>query len=123
MLRDAVNVIVDLSPSGVVARQSGLIGERRGAEGHAAREVSVASFLVEAGAPFVMVDYGYDPEYGNLWDNHGVPSQRQPHISEMARRGYHLAGMDRAMVMPPKNRSLTRVAASGSARARSSRAS
>jgi hypothetical protein len=51
VLRDVVNVIVDLTPSGVVARQSGLIGERRGAEGHAAREVSVASFLAEAGAP------------------------------------------------------------------------
>jgi uncharacterized protein (DUF1501 family) len=44
----------------------------------------------------VLVDYGYDNDYGNLWDNHGVASQRQPHISEMARRGYHLAGMDRA---------------------------
>src|SRR5262249_13074618 len=56
----------------------------------------LARRLVEAGAPFVLVDYGYDPDYGNLWDNHGVASQRQPHISEMARRGYHLAGMDRA---------------------------
>ena len=44
----------------------------------------------------MLVDYGYDPDYGNLWDNHGVPIQRQPHISEMAKRGYHLAGMDRA---------------------------
>src|SRR4051794_12864573 len=52
--------------------------------------------LVEAGARFVLVDYGYDPDYGNLWDNHCVPTQRQPHISEMSRRGYHLAGMDRA---------------------------
>lgn len=56
----------------------------------------LARRLVEAGARFVMVDYGYDPDYGNLWDNHAVPEQRQPHISEMARRGYHLAGMDRA---------------------------
>jgi hypothetical protein len=28
----------------------------------------LARRLVEAGARFVMVDYGYDPEYGNLWD-------------------------------------------------------
>jgi hypothetical protein len=51
VLRDVVNVVVDLTPSGVVARTSGLIGERRGAEEHAAREVSVASFLAAAGAP------------------------------------------------------------------------
>jgi hypothetical protein len=56
----------------------------------------LARRLVEAGAPFVMVDYGYDPEYGNLWDNHRVPIQNQPHICEMARRPYHLAGTDRA---------------------------
>lgn len=56
----------------------------------------LARRLVEAGARFVMVDYGYDPEYGNLWDNHAVPVQKQPHISEMAKRGYHVAGIDRA---------------------------
>jgi hypothetical protein len=56
----------------------------------------LARRLVEAGARFVLVDYGYDNDYGNLWDNHGVASQRQPHISEMAKRGYHLAGLDRA---------------------------
>ncbi|MEQ8785254.1 MAG: DUF1501 domain-containing protein [Pirellulaceae bacterium] len=56
----------------------------------------MARRLVEAGARYVMVDYGYDPDYGNLWDNHCVPVQKQPHICEMARRGYHLAGMDRA---------------------------
>jgi hypothetical protein len=56
----------------------------------------LARRLVEAGARFVLVDYGYDPDYGNLWDNHCVPIQRQPHICEMARRGYHLAGLDRA---------------------------
>ena len=56
----------------------------------------LARRLVEAGARFVLVDYGYDPDYGNLWDNHCVPAQHQPHICEMARRGYHLAGMDRA---------------------------
>jgi len=56
----------------------------------------LARRLVEAGARFVLVDYGYDPEYGNLWDNHAAPVQNQPHISEMAKRPYHLAGMDRA---------------------------
>lgn len=56
----------------------------------------MARRLVEAGARFVMVDYGYDPDYGNLWDNHAVPVQRQPHICEIAKKPYHLAGMDRA---------------------------
>jgi hypothetical protein len=56
----------------------------------------LARRLVEAGARFVMVDYGYDPEYGNLWDNHCAPVQHQPPIYEMAKRPYHLAGMDRA---------------------------
>jgi hypothetical protein len=56
----------------------------------------LARRLVEAGARFVMVDYGYDPEYGNLWDNHRAPVQNQPHICEMAKRPYHLAGTDQA---------------------------
>jgi hypothetical protein len=56
----------------------------------------LARRLVEAGARFVMVDYGYDPEYGNLWDNHCVPIQRHPPICEMVKLPYHLAGMDRA---------------------------
>jgi len=56
----------------------------------------LARRLVEAGAPFVMVDYGYDPEYGNLWDNHNAAGQNFPHICEMAKRPYHLAGTDRA---------------------------
>lgn len=60
------------------------------------RRCLLARRLVEAGARFLLVDYGYDPDYGNLWDNHGVPVQRQPHISEMARKPYHLAGTDRA---------------------------
>ena len=34
--------------------------------------------LVEAGARFVMVDYGYDPDYGNIWDNHNVAVQNHP---------------------------------------------
>jgi len=37
-----------------------------------------------------------DLDYGNLWDNHNAPGQNFPHISEMCRRGYHLAGTDRA---------------------------
>lgn len=56
----------------------------------------LARRLVEAGARFVLVDYAYDPDYGNLWDNHCVPEQKQPHISEMAKRSYHLAGLDKA---------------------------
>src|SRR5207248_1006811 len=36
----------------------------------------LARRLVEAGARFVMVDYGYDPEFGNLWDNHNAPVQK-----------------------------------------------
>ncbi len=56
----------------------------------------LARRLVERGARFVMVDYGYDPQYGNLWDNHCAPSQNQPHICEIVRRGYHLAGMDQS---------------------------
>lgn len=56
----------------------------------------LARRLVEAGARFVLVDYGYDPDYGNLWDNHNVPEQHFPPICEMAKRPYHVAGMDRA---------------------------
>jgi len=56
----------------------------------------LARRLVEAGARYVMVDYGYDPDYGNLWDNHCAPSQKQPHISVMCQRGYHVRGMDQA---------------------------
>lgn len=56
----------------------------------------LARRLIEAGARFVMVDYGYDPDYGNLWDNHNAPSQKFPHVSKLCLRAYHLAGMDRA---------------------------
>ena len=56
----------------------------------------LARRLVEAGARYVMVDYGYDPDYGNLWDNHNAASQNFPHTSKLALRGYHVAGMDRA---------------------------
>lgn len=56
----------------------------------------LARRLVEAGARYVMVDYGYDPDYGNLWDIHNAAGQNFPHVSEMCRRGYHLAGIDRA---------------------------
>ena len=52
--------------------------------------------LVEAGARYVMVDYGYDSDYGNLWDNHNAPSQNFPHTSELSKRGYHVAGIDKA---------------------------
>ena len=56
----------------------------------------MARRLVEAGARFVMVDYGYDPDYGNIWDNHNAASQNHPPIQQMCKRGYHLAGMDQA---------------------------
>ncbi len=56
----------------------------------------MARRLVEAGARFVMVDYGYDPDYGNVWDNHNATVQNHPPIQQMVFRGYHLAGMDRA---------------------------
>ena len=56
----------------------------------------LARRLVEHGARFVMVDYGYDPDYGNLWDIHNVEVQRFPHVSEMCLRGYNVAGIDRA---------------------------
>ncbi len=56
----------------------------------------LARRLVEAGAPFILVDYGYDPEFGNLWDNHRVPEQNQPHICDIVKQPYHLAGVDRA---------------------------
>src|SRR5262249_46718743 len=56
----------------------------------------LARRLVEAGARFVMVDYGYDPEYGNLWDNHNAPVQNHPPICKIVKEPYHLAGVDRA---------------------------
>ena len=56
----------------------------------------LARRLVERGARFVMVDYGYDLDYGNLWDNHNAPSQNHPPISKMCLRGYHLVGIDKA---------------------------
>lgn len=56
----------------------------------------LARRLVEAGARFVMVDYGYDPEYGNLWDNHNAPVQNHPKIWDIVKLPWHLAGVDRA---------------------------
>ncbi|MBI1899959.1 MAG: DUF1501 domain-containing protein [Planctomycetia bacterium] len=57
----------------------------------------LARRLVELGARFVMVDYGYDPQYGNLWDNHRVAVQKQPHICEMVKYSYHLGGTEKAV--------------------------
>jgi hypothetical protein len=56
----------------------------------------LARRLVEAGARFVLVDYGYDPDFGNLWDNHNAPTQNHPPICQIVKLPYHLAGMDRA---------------------------
>lgn len=69
----------------------------------------LARRLIEAGARFVMVDYGYDPDYGNLWDNHNAPGQKHPYISKMCQRPYHLAGIDKAfaaLITDLKNRGL-----------------
>lgn len=56
----------------------------------------LARRLVEAGARFVMVDYGVDPDSGNTWDNHNAPGQNHPPICEIVKKPYHLAGTDRA---------------------------
>ena len=56
----------------------------------------LARRLVEAGARFVLVDYGYDPEWGNLWDNHNAPVQNHPPIMDIVRLPWHLAGTDAA---------------------------
>jgi hypothetical protein len=57
----------------------------------------LARRLLDAGARFVMVDYGYDwGEYNNLWDNHCAPVQNQPHIWKMVRVPYHLPAVDQA---------------------------
>src|SRR5262249_11334175 len=56
----------------------------------------LARRLVDAGARFVMVDYGYDPEVGNLWDNLNTPVQNHPPICKIVKEPYHLAGVDRA---------------------------
>jgi hypothetical protein len=56
----------------------------------------LARRLVGAGARFVMVDYGVDPDYGNTWDNHNAAGQKHPPICEIVKEPYHLAGTDRA---------------------------
>jgi hypothetical protein len=57
----------------------------------------LARRLIDAGARFVMMDYGYDwGEYDNLWDNHCVPTQHQPPITRMVKEPYHLPAVDRA---------------------------
>jgi hypothetical protein len=57
----------------------------------------LARRLIDAGARFVMVDYGYDwGDYDNLWDNHCAPVQNQPPIFKMVKVHYHLPAVDRA---------------------------
>lgn len=57
----------------------------------------LARRLIDAGARFVMVDYGYDwGEYNNLWDNHCALGQNQPHMWKMVKEPYHLPAVDRA---------------------------
>lgn len=53
--------------------------------------------LIDAGARFVMMDYGYDwGDYNNLWDNHCAPGQNQPHMWKMCKVPYHLPAVDQA---------------------------
>lgn len=78
-----------------ISRESAEIRERYGRTKIGGRCL-LARRLVESGARFVMVDYGYDPDYGNLWDIHNVVEQRFPHVSQMVQRGYNVAGMQRA---------------------------
>lgn len=78
-----------------LSQESGALREQYGRTKIGGRCL-LARRLVEAGARFVMVDYGYDNDYGNLWDQHNVAAQNFPHTSEMAKRRYHLAGVDRA---------------------------
>jgi hypothetical protein len=55
----------------------------------------LARRLIDAGARFVMMDYGYDwGEYNNLWDNHCVPEQHQPPMWQMCKVPYHLPAVD-----------------------------
>lgn len=57
----------------------------------------LARRLIEAGARFVMMDYGYDwGDYNNLWDNHCAPGQNQPHMWKMCKVPYHLPAVDQA---------------------------
>jgi hypothetical protein len=56
----------------------------------------LARRLVEAGARFVLVDYGVDVDSGNTWDNHNAPGQNHPPICDIVKEPYHLAGADRA---------------------------
>lgn len=57
----------------------------------------LARRLIDAGARFVMMDYGYDwGEYNNLWDNHCAPVQNQPHMWKMCKVPYHLPAVDQA---------------------------
>jgi Protein of unknown function (DUF1501) len=61
------------------------------------RRCLLARRLIDAGARFVMMDYGYDwGDYNNLWDNHCVPEQKQPHIWKMCKVPYHLPAVDQA---------------------------
>jgi uncharacterized protein DUF1501 len=78
-----------------LGREAGAVRDRYGRT-KIGQRCLLARRLVEAGARFVMVDYGYDPEYGNLWDNHNAPVQRHPPIMEIIRLPWHLAGTDQA---------------------------
>lgn len=61
ILRERGNLLVHLSPAPVVARVATLTGTRRAGDGWLRREVSVAYFLAEAGAPVVAPSTELDP--------------------------------------------------------------
>jgi hypothetical protein len=88
LLSPAVRQALDLS------RETDVVREKYG-HTKIGQRCLLARRLVEAGARFVLVDYGYDPEFGNLWDNHNAPTQNHPPICKIVKEPYHLAGTDR----------------------------
>jgi Phosphotransferase enzyme family len=61
VLRDRGNLLVHLSPAPVVARVATLTGTRRAGDRWLRREVAVAGFLADAGAPVVAPSAELDP--------------------------------------------------------------
>jgi hypothetical protein len=90
LLSPAVRQALDLS------READVVREKYGRT-KIGQRCLLARRLVEAGARFVLVDYGYDPEFGNLWDNHNAAGQNHPPICKIVKEPYHLAGTDRGV--------------------------
>jgi hypothetical protein len=61
ILRDRGNLLVHLSPAPVVARVATLTGTRRAGDRWLRREVTIAGFLADAGAPVVAPSVELDP--------------------------------------------------------------